>query len=105
MSVAESLLATDSFWVEVSGWDESQVFFVEKSGLDWDNFAGKHISLQHMLSDGVMVFLRVLQPTDMRQSPTAAYRVKLIGCNPDGQHQFRPSPVHPRYSRESLEVN
>ena len=105
MVVAETLLGTDGFRVEVSGWDENQVFFVEKSDLNWDNFAGKHISLQHMLSDGSMVFLRVLQPIDSRQPPPAAYRVEFIGCNPDGQHQFRLNPVRPRYSRETVAVN
>lgn len=105
MPAAETLVSTDGFWVEVSGWDENQVFFVEKSDLDWDNFAGRHISLQHMLPDGAMVFLRVLQPTDLRQSPPTAYKVEFIGCDPEGHHQFRLKPVHPRYGHESTTVN
>jgi len=105
MLVAETLLGIDSFRVEVSGWDENEIFFVEKSDLAWDNFAGKHISLQHMLPDGAMVFLRMLQPNTLRQSPPLAYQVEFIGCDLEGQHQFRLNPVHPRYSREVSPIN
>ena len=105
MLAAETLAGTQGFRVEVSGWDENRIFFVEKSDLDWDNFAGKHISLQHMLPEGAMVFLRGLEPTDLRQTPPAAYKVEFIGCDQDGYHQFRLNPVHPQYSSESLKVN
>jgi hypothetical protein len=105
MSVLETLAGTDRFRVEVSGWDEDETFFVEKSDLAWDDFAGKHISLQHMLPDGAMVFVRVLQANGLRQSPPVAYRVEFIGCNPEGHHQFRLDTVHPRYSSEFNPVN
>ena len=105
MFAAETLLGADTFRVEVSGWDENEIFFVEKSDLEWDNFAGKHISLQRMLPDGALVFLRVLQPTTLLQPPPAPYQVEFIGCDPEGRHQFRLNPVHPRYSPESNPVN
>ena len=38
--------------VEVSGWDENDVFFVERSELGWDEHAGKHVTLSRMLSKG-----------------------------------------------------
>ena len=105
MLAAETLLRTDGFRVEVSGWDENKIFFVEKSDLAWDDFAGKHVSLQHMLPDGAMVFLRMLQPPALRETPPVAYQVEFIGCDPEGHHQFRLKPVHPRYSRESKPIN
>lgn len=105
MLVAETLVNTDSLRVEISGWDENQIFFVEKSDLGWDNFSGRHISLQHMLPDGAMVFLRVLHPTALHQSPPTAYHVEFIGCDPEGLHQFRLNSVHPRYGGESPRVN
>jgi hypothetical protein len=103
--LTEAISGVDSFRVEVSGWDEEEMFFVEKSHLSWDEFAGKHISLRHMLPEGAIVFLRMLQPTTMRQSPPMAYKVEFIGCDPDGLHQFRLSSVQPRYSTDSSPVN
>ena len=105
MSVAKSLLGTDTHRVEVSGWDENETFFVEKSDLAWDNFAGRHISLQHMLPDGAMVFVRILQPTSRLQSPPCAYQVEFISCDPEGQRQFRLNLVLPRYSQEANAIN
>ena len=105
MVVTEAIPGVDRFRVEVSGWDEEEIFFVEKSHLAWDEFAGKHISLRHMLPEGALVFVRVLQSTAMQQSPPMAYRVEFIGCDPEGLHQFRLSTVQPRYSREAQPVN
>ena len=99
------LSSTDYYRVEVSGWDENEMFFVEKSELAWDEFAGKHVTLDHMLPDSAIVFVRMLQPTALRQSPPVAYQVEFIGCNPEGSHQFRLSGVRPRYSRESPPLN
>lgn len=105
MIVSEALTQLECYRVEVSGWDENQAFFVEKSDLAWDDFAGKHISLQRMLPDGAMVFIRMLQPQGLDQSPPIVYKVEFIGCDPDGQHQFRLNAVHPRYSRNLDPVN
>jgi hypothetical protein len=46
--------------VEVSGWDEDEMFFVEKSQLAGNDLTGRHISLQHKLAEGTIVFVRVL---------------------------------------------
>ena len=75
MQATETILGADRYRVEVSGWDEEEMFFVEKSHLDWDEFAGKHITLRHMLPEGAIVFVRMLQPTEIRQSPPMAYKV------------------------------
>ena len=105
MVVTEAILGVDRYRVEVSGWDEEEMFFVEKSHLDWDEFAGKHVTLRHMLPEGAIVFVRMLQPTAMRQSAPMAYKVEFIGCDPDGMHQFRLSAVQPRYHQESQSAN
>ena len=74
--------------VEVSGWDVSRLFFVEKSELTWDEETGKHILLRHALPEGAMIFLRLLQPAlDDRAFPVA-YEAKLEGYAPDGRHEF-----------------
>jgi hypothetical protein len=105
MTVLEALTQSECYRVEVSGWDENQVFFLEKSDLAWDDFAGKHISLQRMLPDGAMVFIRMLQPQSLGQSPPIVYEVEFIGCDPDGHHQFRLKEVQPRYSHSLAPVN
>lgn len=105
MQVMDFLSATDSFRVEVSGWDQDEIYFVEKSTLDWDEFAGKHISLKHMLPDGVIIFIRMLQPTALRQAPPVPYQVEFIGCDAEGMHQFRLNVVQPRYGHEPASVH
>jgi hypothetical protein len=101
----ETIAGVEQFRVEVSGWDEQELFFVEKSHLSWDEFAGNHVSLRRMLPDGALVFVRILQPTAIRPSPPIAYKVEFIGCDPEGFHQFRLNAVQPRYIPESLTVN
>jgi hypothetical protein len=105
MFATKAIPGTDHFRVEVSGWDENEMFFVEKSDLAWDEFAGKHVSLVHMLPDGVIIFVRILQPTAIRQAPPVAYQVEFIGCSPEGSHEFRLNPVRPRYSPEPAHLN
>ncbi len=105
MILPEALTQCDSYRVEVSGWDENEAFFVEKSDLGWDEFAGKHISLQRMLPDGAMVFIRTLHPEGRAQAAPIVYKVEFIGCDPDGHHQFRLNEVQPRYSQNLNPVN
>ncbi len=88
MIVSEALTEAESSRVGVSGWDENQAFFAEKSDLAWDEFAGKHISLQRMLPDGALVFIRALQAQGLIQDPPVVYKVEFIGCDPEGHHQF-----------------
>jgi hypothetical protein len=98
MIVSEQLTRSECCRVEVSGWDENQSFFVEKCDLAWDDFAEKHISLHRMLPDGAMVFIRTLQAHGLTQTPPTVYKVEFIGCDPEGEHQFRLNEVQPRYS-------
>jgi len=53
------MAGVERFRVEVSGWDEEEVFFVEKSHPVSDEFAGNHVSLRRMLPEGAMVFVRI----------------------------------------------
>jgi hypothetical protein len=103
--LTETAAGVDHFRVEVSGWDEEEIFFVEKSHLAWDEIVGKHISLRHMLPEGAIVFVRVLQPIAVRQAPPMAYKVEFIGCDPGGLHQFRLTTVQPRYSPGTAGAN
>ena len=103
--LSETLPIIGTCRVEVSGWDEDEIFFVEKSELSWDDFAGKHIALKHMLADGALVFIRMVQPISLRRSFPIAYAAEFIACDPHGLHEFRLNPVQPRHGRNRFPVN
>jgi hypothetical protein len=63
MANSETQSLTQTGMVEVSGWDEDEVFFVERSELGKDEHAGKHVTLKRMLSEGAIIFVRPIQPT------------------------------------------
>jgi hypothetical protein len=103
--LSEALPIASSCRVEVSGWDEDEIFFVEKSELSWDDLAGKRISLKHMLAEGALVFIRTLQPASLQRSFPIAYEAEFIGCDVHGFHEFRLNPAQPRHSRNRFPVN
>jgi hypothetical protein len=103
--LSETLPIASACRIEVSGWDEDEIFFVEKSELSWDDFAGKHISLKHMLAEGALVFIRTLQPASLQRSFPIAYGAEFIGCDVHGSHEFRLNPVQPRHGRNRFRVN
>jgi hypothetical protein len=103
--LTDTLPIASNYRVEVSGWDEDEIFFVEKSELSWDDLAGKHISLKRMLGQGALVFIRVLQPTSLERSFPIAYETEFIGCDTQGCHEFRLSLVQPRHGRNRFPVN
>jgi hypothetical protein len=86
---------TDTYPVEVSGWDSAQSFFVEKSELEWNEETGKHLTLSRSLVPGSMIFLRLLQPMSPERSLPVAYHAQSIGVSPEGQQQFRLSQIQP----------
>jgi hypothetical protein len=54
--------SSNSYRVEVSGWDASDKFFVEKTALTWGSDEKKEITLRSSLREGAVVFVRLLQP-------------------------------------------
>lgn len=89
---AERLVA-NLYQVEVSGWDDTRAFFVENSHLEWTEESGKQITLNRGLSDGAVVFLRLLQNMGNNRSHPVAYQAECVARNPEGQRQFRLKPV------------
>lgn len=82
--------------VEVSGWDKSQTFFVEKSELVWNEESEKHVTLNSAVPDGSVVFLRMIRPLSADQSQSVPYETEFLTVTPDGLNQFRLHPVSPR---------
>lgn len=105
MLTSETQALAQSGWVEVSGWDEDEIFFVERAELGWDEFAGKHVTLTRMLSEGSIIFVRPIQPTAPQRANPIAYEAEFVGCSPDGHHQFRLNGVQPRHGGEKFTVN
>ena len=96
MSLSARFPITSLYRVEVSGWDKSQTFFVEKSELEWNEESGKHVTLASAVSDGSVVFLRLIQPLSADRSQSVPYETEFLTITPEGHNQFRLHPVNPR---------
>jgi hypothetical protein len=105
MANSETQSLTQTGMVEVSGWDEDEVFFVERSELGKDEHAGKHVTLKRMLSEGAIIFVRPIQPTALYHANPIPYEAEFVGCSPEGNHQFRLNGVLPRHNRQDYTVN
>ena len=87
---------TDSYPIEISGWDQEQNFFVEKTNLDWSRDEGITASLRHPLRDAAVVFVRLLAPADRGQSLPLAYRAERMSTSKTaGLTKFRLVQLHP----------
>lgn len=96
MLVSGRQSVASTYRVEVSGWDSSHSFFVEKSEMEWNEATGKRLTLIHSLCPGTMIFVRLLQPTDSDRSSPVAYQAEYITTTLEGCHAFRLQQVHPR---------
>jgi hypothetical protein len=105
MAVLDTPILSGCSRVEVSGWDEDELFFVEKSQLAGNDLTGRHISLQHKLAEGTIVFVRLLHSTAYQQPCPAAYQVEYIGSETGGSYEFRLHPAQPRHSNMRYPVN
>ncbi|HXQ26967.1 MAG TPA: hypothetical protein VN822_11200 [Candidatus Acidoferrales bacterium] len=85
------------YQVEVSGWDASEGFFVEKAMLDWGGDETKEIILRSVLREGCIVFLRLLHPVDgASKYPIACRAVKVARKDASGGTVVRLVQLHPR---------
>jgi hypothetical protein len=69
----------NNYRVEVSGWDASENFFVEKAVLDWRGEGKKRIALRSSLREGCIVFVRLLQPLANGNNFPIAYQAAEVG--------------------------
>ena len=77
-----------SYRVEVSGWDASENFFVEKATLEWRGGEQKEITLPVRLREGCVLFVRLLQPTTSGVNVPIAYQAAKV-TNDDSKGVFR----------------
>jgi hypothetical protein len=95
MNLTVAQLVLDTHRVEVSGWDISQSFFVEKPELEWNEVNGKQITLRRVLRKKTMLFVRLLQSTAPDRSSPVAYWAEHIATTPQGFHPFRLNQIFP----------
>jgi hypothetical protein len=94
-AINQQPLAT-TYSVEVSGWDHSHVFFVERSELSWSEETGKLLTLSRRLPAGAMIFVRLLQPADGERAFPVAYETEALSSASERSQQFRITRVVPR---------
>jgi hypothetical protein len=104
ISLARDPIAT-MYRVEVSGWDRNQTFFVEKSELEWNEEAGKHVLLTHAIPDGAVIFLRLIPYFSVGRSEAMAYETEFVATTLEGQHLFRLHQVMPHFADAGMAVN
>jgi hypothetical protein len=99
MSLLARWPVMSTYRVEVSGWDTSRSFFVEKAELEWNDEGWKHVALGRELKDGAIVFVRLLQPMSPDRSHPVPYEIRNVAKTDERKWQFRLRQVQPRASQ------
>ncbi|MFZ0580898.1 MAG: hypothetical protein WA690_25210 [Candidatus Acidiferrales bacterium] len=85
-STSESLriagaAGSSSYRVEVSGWDDEENFFVEKTTLDWSETGGKTIGMRSSVRLESVLFVRLIQPLGGGTGFPVPYRAVKVSSN------------------------
>jgi hypothetical protein len=84
MGLSGQTVASGLYFVEVSGWDIDEVFFVEKSAIEWDEDDEKRVKLRRPLRKGSLIFIRLTQTSAGPRAYPIAYEVDpLRACEED----------------------
>jgi hypothetical protein len=87
---------TRLYAVEVSGWDRTANFFVEKCELQWKEESDKQVTLKRALFDNAVLLVRLLQFDESGRSHPVVFEAEWIRRTKSGLHQFRLTTVVPR---------
>jgi hypothetical protein len=98
-----------SYRVEVSGWDLTENFFVEKTLLSWQEDGSKRVLLRTPLNAGTLVFVRLIGESPGGRGVPVTYQVERIAKTLSGQGcEVLLERLHPKFSEpganDSLEV-
>jgi hypothetical protein len=86
-----------TYRVEVSGWDSSENFFVEKTALRWGRDAQRQVILKSRVREGCVLFARLLQSAAMLNNLPMAYQAVGVEPSPsDGGTVVVLAPLRPR---------
>jgi hypothetical protein len=89
------------YGVEVSGWNSSENFFVEKTSLEWTPDGSKSVRVKADIRQGTIIFLRLLQGGAATIQFPVAYQTTQIGSRDrEGLILVSLQQMHPRKTRE-----
>jgi hypothetical protein len=95
--MSDTAKSQGNYRIEVSGWGLKDVFFVEKADLLWCDDGEKRLLLHHALSEGAIIFVRLMTPETSYGSVPVAYQVENVKpMNSTGLCEMRLLQVHPR---------
>lgn len=81
LRIGGSAGSPSSYRVEVSGWDEKENFFVEKTTLDWSETSGKTIGVRAPIRLESVLFVRLIQPLGGGAGFPVPYRAVKVSSN------------------------
>jgi len=88
---------SDNYRIEISGWGLDSNFFVENTDLLWDRGRDKKVSLHHAVSEGTIVFIRLLLAEAGLNTLPVAYQVAAVEpMDSDGCCETHLKQLHPR---------
>jgi hypothetical protein len=82
--------------VEVSGWDRTENFFVERCELEWKEESDKQVTLKRALFDNAVLLVRLLQFDESGRSHPVVFEAEWVRRTKSGLHKFRLNTVVPR---------
>jgi hypothetical protein len=98
-------LESSNYRVEVSGWDSSENFFVEKTALTWAQNSEKQVTLKSSLREGSVIFVRLLQTAVMVTNIPVAYQaISVAPKGADGRMRVSMVQLRPRRSEGAAEM-
>ncbi|HKV23741.1 MAG TPA: hypothetical protein VJN93_04050 [Candidatus Acidoferrum sp.] len=105
MPSTSQIAESRTFAVEVSGWDSSDNFFVERCDLTWHERSGKQVCLRQPVRENTILLVRLLDSGERERSHPIVYKARLIGKTESGLRQFLLHASSPRagereYTRE-----
>ena len=84
------------FRVEISGWDDSEQFFVERGALQWGQGEKRRVLIRRRVRPGALVFIRLLQDSAASRTFPVAYRARQIReCDGGSSFELTLSQVWP----------
>lgn len=102
MESCECLSAGCLYPVEISGWDATKEFFVEKCDLVWSEETGKQVELRQDLRENAVLFVRLLQADERERSHPVVYEAEWLGKSRTGLNQFRLNAITPVQREQEL---
>lgn len=93
------------YGVEVSGWNSTENFFVEKTSLEWTPEGLKSVRLKTALHAGTIIFLRLLEYGPATNQFPIAYQTTEFGSrDDDGRVRVWLRQMHPRETRQPFAI-